>query len=467
MMRLGFLFTLLIACNISFAQIPNAGFENWSLDTIYEEPDNYFTTNLGSYLISGSPNVFPVNGVNGLAARIETVAANSDTIPGAIYNAPDLSLSGGMPYNGIPDSLVIDMRYDIPVGDTAVILLLFKIFGAPVGVNYIPVTGSQNSFLRHRIKLMPQFVGADSVLMGISSGDFENPLPGGWLEIDNMTIVGSGQQLPNNGFDNWTALASEEADDWFSTNILNLVGGSNPSITKSTDANSGSFAMRIETSLSGVGGDEDTVGFITNGTFGEDDLIGGHTLSFIPNKLEGWYKNNTLGSDTSVATIRFSLFNSSTGVSDSIAAFAWPFVDQANYTKFEFNFDISGVPQPDTFLVAFAASNLLNNLGIEIGSYLFLDDLELTFAGGIDGLDYDHGITIGPNPSSEFIRFRKDSDEILDVRIFDLNGSLMMEENFRSELLITVDDYSSGTYLVQVLDRSGKLVFSDKFLVAH
>ena len=78
----------------------------------------------------------------------------------------------------------------------------------------------------------------------------------------------------------------EEPDDWFTSNVLSLAMGE-ASVTKSTDSYEGTYAIRIENKMNFY---EDTLGFITNGTMGEDNPIGGMPIDSTPDKVTGYYK---------------------------------------------------------------------------------------------------------------------------------------------------------------------------------
>ena len=115
----------------SFAQqIPNNDFENWTTQTLFEEPDSFATFNSSAFFILPGGNVkkvaVPFHG--SYAARLTTVANSTDTILGALVigNPVQNGIQGGLPYTGMPDSISVHVMYNVLANDTAFCIIGFK-----------------------------------------------------------------------------------------------------------------------------------------------------------------------------------------------------------------------------------------------------------------------------------------------------------------------------------------------------
>ncbi len=88
----------------------------------------------------------------------------------------------------------------------------------------------------------------------------------------------------------------------------------------------------------------------------------------------------------------------------------------------------------------------------------------------LEGTTYD--ITIGPNPSSDFLEIRanKDLRSNTNVSIRDLSGKLAKKEQLTkgsSLYSIDVSMLQSASYILDIADQSGKSLFTQKIVVAQ
>ena len=159
------------------AQVPNGGFEDWSDNYLFSEPPPYFTSNFQYFLETGQGNVTEVPGVNGSAARLETVDDGNEIIPGSMVlaNIDNGNLTGGAPFASEPDSLTGYFRYSIPNGDTATITMFFTASGFPVNIVSIPIIGEELSFTYHAFDLPTFFATPDTVIAFIASSGANTP----------------------------------------------------------------------------------------------------------------------------------------------------------------------------------------------------------------------------------------------------------------------------------------------------
>lgn len=78
---------------------------------------------------------------------------------------------------------------------------------------------------------------------------------------------------------------------------------------------------------------------------------------------------------------------------------------------------------------------------------------------GIDDVDAQSAITIYPNPVTDEIRLlNKDNVNLDFVRIFDMNGKVVLEKNWTGSDALNVSSFEKGTYMIQLLNNN-EMVF--------
>ncbi len=447
------------------AQVPNMGFEVWNNALLYQQPLPFVTTNPQVYFSTLQPNVKPVTGHSGnYAARLETVPAGIDTIPGAIilgsfgFNG----IIGGYPYTGQPDSIRGWFRYNIPVGDTALLFIILKKNTLPISLNMIPITGSLPNFTELTFPITYPILPPDTIQLVITSGNFDSPIPGGWLEVDDLTMLNTTEQLPNNGFENWTDFAIEDPQGWFTLNIFSAMFGQPPSVVKTTDAYNGSYAVSM-TSVPFMFGD--TLSFLTNGMFGPNGPAGGSPFPDRPAKLTGYYKYTPVGNDSALAFVRFTKWNLGTGMADSVGGGLIALGPASVYTKFEVPIGYALPDNPDTTLIIFSSSNLLGNEPVGLGSNLLLDDLAFEFPTG-ETVPLDLALTkpyVYPNPAGEiaYIRAPMNPDSKVNLHLFNVIGEELTQQvrvqydRNNNIIVLNTNRLKRGIY-IWTLDVDGK-----------
>jgi len=451
------------------AQVPNGDFENWFNDFLFSEPLPYFTSNFQAYLLTGQGNVTEVTGVSNSAVRLETVTDGNENIPGTMFlaNIQNGDVEGGYPFGSEPDSITGYFRYSIPSGDTAAIILFFTSGGFPVNILSIPIVGESPDFTYQAFDIPTFFATPDSVIVVIVSSAADPPTIGSWIEVDDLLFTSSAEQLPNNGFDNWTPLESEEPEDWFSTNYISLLSDSPIVTTKSTDSYTGNFALRVETQeVSFLGEEPDTIGYISTGTIGDEGIEGGFPYSQQPYQLTGYYKYTPVGNDTAVVDVSFSKYNSGTGETDNLYEYLVQLTATSTYTQFVIPISLNEIP--DTANIAIGSSNYGeegNYLGI--GSVLLIDDLQFEFIDGTSVPLFKDEVLIYPNPASDYtiLDLSNVKGEIKSVIFFDAVGrkALHLENpaRFGNTLNINTHKLNNGIYAYVIKtdlgDFSGKL----------
>ena len=295
-MNLKAFISILVFCTISFGlfaqSIPNNSFENWAQKTYYEEPEQFLTSNPLSYSTTNTANVIKTTDAHSgnFAAKLETIATGDGPVPGALFigEIGETTINGGIPFAERPDSVKGFAKYSVPPLDTAYVAVLFKKFGAPLGICFIQFTGTQNSWEEFSapVSWLVPVISPDSLATAIfSSTIFAEPVAGSTITVDDVHFIGSTTPYPNGGFENWNEFSGEEADDWSSSNVF-TIGSSGTSVTKTEDSFDGTYAAKLESKLTMF---NDTLGIITNGQFCDNGPFGGMPVSNIPQKLTGYY----------------------------------------------------------------------------------------------------------------------------------------------------------------------------------
>jgi type IX secretion system substrate protein len=471
MKRTYFLFFFLLTSVLYLqAQVTNLGFENWSNNLLFSDPEGYNTSNLQSFF-AGTPNVTKVSGKSGSAVRLETVSNGIDTIVGMATNA-DLGIfgiSGGIPYTGQPDSVSMYIRSDIKTGDTANLMFIFKKNGIPSfnPQNFLSITGTQNSFTQMTFPLSVP-IQPDSVMIIITSSNLFSNLfyPGSWIEIDDVQMQGTTEQIPNNGFEKWDDIQFEDPDGWVSTNILQILSGL-PLAVKKGSPRTGNASLSVETVEFNIFGTPDSLGYAVIGS----DLFtqGGVAFTGKPEKFTFYYQYNPVGNDSASVGLRLIKWNSGTGQSDSLTGGVLKLPAASAWTKREMNMDWTSKPDPDSIWIAFISGNIDANT-MPLGSVLLVDDLMLEFPVGISTPLPDNMISMYPNPAGDYIYIEIKQNEVFtgSLTIMNIIGQTMdrinISDSDQNLIRIDLSNYENGSYLFELKSDDGS-VKTGKFII--
>jgi hypothetical protein len=470
-------FIFLIALVVIFSShlksqpIQNGGFENWTVQNLFDEPNGFMTSNNQAYKSNGIGNVTKVtDSYHGLyAAKLETVQAGSETAGGMILigTPGNQSINGGLPYTGTPDSISGWVKYDIQPNDTAFFIVAFKKGGVNIGQAFTMFYGTQSTYKRFSI---PTHLNAsnppDTLTAIITCSKMDPPrMIGSTLTIDSISFLNSTQPFPNGSFEEWTPIIIEEPDNWTTLNIINS-GVQKHSVTKTTDSYEGNYAIRVESVQTPWG---DTLGFITNGVLGNNGPEGGMAVSANPKKISGYYKYFPIGLDTAFAGVTTYKYDSSSESTMQLTSHLISLTAASSYTYFEIPLGYNLLPVADTVNIFFAANNMENS--VSIGSVLFLDSLNISYYSlpvGIQtpNIKLESGISIYPNPIKDKLNIISiQSDGIEFIKIYDVYGEMVKESFIKNYLTtITISELSKGLYLYQITDSNGIIIDRGKFI---
>mgnify|MGYP006098809127 CR=1 FL=1 len=450
------LFLSLLAITITsmvFAQpgqISNGGFESWQNDTLYQDPTDWRSSNTDRFF--GIPTVTRSNDAadGSYSALITPNKINQDTLAGNVYLG-EIGPAGpqkGVPYTDNFEAITIYYKSDLQINDSLYVIMVRFYEGNIVDYQIKPFAfGLNNTWTPTVI-----FVGntlQDSLFIGFSVGtptSAYSPQPESWATIDNIQFISGGNftsNLPNNSFENWTDKTTENPNDWYSLNYL-LAGHGLENAVKTTDANTGNFALQMSTVTSPIG----TVpGFIGNGTidfYNTNVAFLPQPYTAIPTDLTGAFKYTPSGIDT--ATIQLVFYENNV----AIGYHKENLISQPTYTNFSSSFSIFGNPDSLVFLIY---------SGDNIGSTLFLDDLSFSGGGvGLSELTDDLNVLLYPNPASNVLNIKLPEKETYSIRINNLLGKTVIQLNNYSGLnSISTDLLEKGSYLVSIFNDTRQI----------
>jgi len=436
-------FALILFSAKSQSTIPNGGFENWTSFS-FEELDDYVTepglarSILDTAVTTKSSDRFDGN----YSIRLETKTNGVDTLFG-FFTSGEFETENGFPYSQNPDSIVGYYKSEVQTGDTAIMIVRFSKLGVIDTSHLYSFVGTQNTWKRFAFPTGSSQL-PDSAFLGAASSNAINEVgitPGSWLMLDSLHFVGTGitQKIPNGNFENWTTETYEDPDSW---QTFNAETSSQKvyTATKTTDSHGGSFALRLET----IEVFDDTIGFITNGGFGNGPLEGGVPFTQMSDTLIGYYKYSPSGLDTAALSLEFFINGIGIGQTGIILT------SQSNYTEFKLGFSLGQAP--DTLRINMSSS-IVETAGI--GSVLFMDSLIMSSI--ITSLDKNSsqikGIELYPNPTPEILQIKFEAiKNPLKIDIIDALGRLYQSNivaNGEQQIAINLSALKRGTYFAR------------------
>lgn len=414
----------------AFAQIPNSSFENWNSTS--------FTLPTGWRTFGNVTQATPSTG-GAYAVRIERNPADINSPGAIIYGNPDGAVfTGGVPFAARPDSLVANFKYDIPAGDSAWVLFMFKNSGSFISQNLNLVYGSNPSSFIRKAFAVNYFSGLtpDSLIIGFTSTNPDSAFMGGYVIIDDVRFVGASTTIvPNGDFENWTVYTNEEPVSWYTSNMQYITNPVLP-VTKTTDSYSGTYAARIE-NINITSGNQ--MGFLMAGPQGSTGMEPGFAVSYRDTVFSGHYKFAPLNNDT--LTMGVVMFSGGLQV-------GWGFYQTdtatAVYKSFStpiyYDFAFLGTPDSATIMAfPFVGGGMPHG-----NSVMIVDDFAFpAVATSVSSVKIDMSMFVYPNPAVDFTNIsyvlQKQSNVI--VTIHDVNGKLID--------VISNSEQSSGAHVLR------------------
>jgi photosystem II stability/assembly factor-like uncharacterized protein len=414
-------------------EIPNFNFELW--DTIAAtKPDlwNLAIGNISKITQSCHGNY---------AVRLANDSLHNN--PGAILigdSENGTSFTGGMPFNERPDSLLGCFNYDIPTGDTALVLVFLKKQGVNISSNIFRIYGTSSGTF-DELKFPFQYSSADipdSMIFGITCTNvihISNPVnPDNFLIADNLRLTGTSLSVPNADFENWTNFYEVSPVSWFSSNNNNQPGDTlNITVVRTSDAASGMYAAKIRNYVTA----SDTVsGRINSG----NNYNSKFKVSARHQSLTGYFKYFPDNNDS--LTIMVMMYKNNVQIGTGYLQHS---TTEPGYKTFFIPINYAGPSDiPDSASISIQTYNFR----ARGNSVVYIDNLN--FDGWLAGIEKpivanptsDIEFNVFPNPIIDraTITFSLNEKSSVQIRIMDISG--------RQVALIADSHYTAGDHII-------------------
>lgn len=307
----------------------------------------------------------------------------------------------------------------------------------------------------------------------------------------SILIQSNAQNLPNNGFESWTNPSNPSS--WaasYSGTVSGILPLSFSFGVKTTDAHSGSYALKISPALLPVG-NVTMPGFVQLGSVGAFNVDAalltalstmdfanldpsslaslqaliskGLSMTESPSEVKFWYKFLPDGDDEAAVNVITSKWNPTLGISEIVASGSTTIRERVN-SYAEMNVAMTkqmDLPICDTIRVIISVGGATASVATEF----FIDDITLKFQSwGTCNLTMQK-IKLYPNPASKFFMIESvDLNRNNVVEIYDILGKLLYKQsNINTQTHISTADFKAGIYLVRF--TQGDKVLTSKLLV--
>jgi len=230
--------TLLVVLFIPLAclkgQIPNNGFEDWSVQGIYEDPDGWATMNAvctGPFFSATKSTDHYPPAIGNHAVKIECNTSLTQATGGwgvIVTNAFDYPFKPAFPITGHPEKLWGYAKYIPENGDQAVIRVILFLNGTEVINNATTITGTGMTWQPFSVEFDP-YTAADSATIMIMAwmpiGSTSPPNGNSVLFIDNLSfdnLITETPETPSIG--NSISLHPNPASEHITLNTAGLKG---------------------------------------------------------------------------------------------------------------------------------------------------------------------------------------------------------------------------------------------------
>jgi hypothetical protein len=445
----------IIWCNISFAQIPNWDMENWTTTT-KDAPSQWLTFGSATKVSPGQNGSYAIK-LQGNSSQ------DYNNGPGAVlYGTPgnNNGFDGGTPFTARPDSMVTYFKYSIETGDSAWVIVMLKNHGTIISSDQYAYTGSNTSgFKRMSFKIHyystatpdTMFIGFTSTIPNKNNGSINTV---SWVILDNISFIGTTQNVLNPDFENWTTQSNYSLNGW-----ENNSSGSGTNVMRTTDVYAGNYAMKLQGYTQTIGPNSNN----NNGNWGPTFAI-----NSTPTSLKGFYKFIPQNGDS------FDIYIGLWKNGQSVGGGGFNSLSTVNtYTPFSVPINYNNTPPqaPDsaTIQIQFRTGNNPRGLSVAYIDNLSFD--QFIHTGIVAATTQIKNLNIYPNPTNSKlnISFQFLQKEKVAISIYNYNGSEVMkltEQNFdvgNHELNFNVEQLSNGIYFL--VTQTGTSISHSKLMI--
>ena len=286
-----------------------------------------------------------------------------------------------------------------------------------------------------------------------------------------ITTTTAQDSIPNSGFEDWTNYGTyEDPDNWITLNQATSLSGV-VTATKSTDAYSGNYAIRLETKQVIT---ETVPGTAISGALNPLSLLIdiGVPINIRPESMCGWYKYIPFLTDVGSFEIILTKYNPVTKLRDPVGTGVIPAPPANSYTQFSVPIvylSTDPTDLPDTAVVSLISGSQT----FVAGSVLYVDDICLVYTAppppsAMKELKASR-IRIYPNPASDVIIIESANkvDDKTVFKLYDNAGKLVKISKLKEfPTTINVQDLEAGVYFYNIKGRetlenkSGKIILN-------
>jgi hypothetical protein len=290
-----------------------------------------------------------------------------------------------------------------------------------------------------------------------------------------------GQQLLNSDFENWTNhpgsggyTSYDEADNWASGNAAtNISPGLTPPTTKTTDAQSGSYAAKLTTqSIFGqiAAGNLFTGKFQLNLTNPVKSAQMGIPYVAKPTAFNVYYKYTSVNGDSCAIYALLTKYNSVTKTRDTVGIGEFKtHVTVSSYTLLHVPITYKNAETPDSIAMVFTSSADGGNFRGQVGSSLTVDNLSLEFS-ALNTTTALNAVSavLYPNPAQSSVYLSNAPSESGTVYFYNAFGTLVESQKWSGTVTpeFALTNMPAGFYTCKFV-TSEATVFAGKLLITE
>lgn len=270
--------------------------------------------------------------------------------------------------------------------------------------------------------------------------------------------------VPNGDFETWQAFTNYESPSpstwWTSLNALSQFSASSVTVSKTTDAQNGTYAARLETKKIGT---LLLSGLLVSGNFslGTNTLKRGQPFTDKPTHLKGFYKYTPVNGDSCALAIELTKWKNNQHYLIADASLVTN-VASTQYQAFDLQLNYYDLLEtPDSITIVFSSSANGDSFQGQVGSTLFVDNISLDYTNtNIQNELNDSFSVVYPNPIKDelFIHLTENTPSAT-FYLYDINGKQLTKKFLaNAQNRLDLAEYKAGFYFYILENEKGERV---------
>ncbi len=275
-----------------------------------------------------------------------------------------------------------------------------------------------------------------------------------------FTVVISKAQIPNAGFETWSAMTGYDNPNSWSCLNTTTASASTYTCMKGTPGSPGtSYLKLVSKTVTGMGV---IPGIASSGTFNQSTFapISGFAFNQRPANLTGNWQHMIYGSSQGYVDVKLTRWDAGMNMRMPVASAHQVLSGMAmSWASFTIALTYVDGNNPDSCMITFSASGSAptNN------DYLYVDNL--AFSGIVTGISENHfdaNISMFPNPTTDnlILNLSALKDKTVSIQIFDVTGKqVQLLENIAVAEKNTIDVAAlpKGNYVLNIVSTEGNI----------